>query len=67
MGLRLLVFWCKTPGCIMLHGPPQKELIDIIPPSLAVMPCDHGPTDLPRRFHGFLLRKVNPLCRRIPY
>jgi hypothetical protein len=50
----------------MLHGPPQKELIDLIPPSLAVMPYDYGPTDLPRRLHGFLLRKVNTLRRRIP-
>ena len=38
----------------MLHGPPQTDLIDIIPPSLAVMPADGGTTNLPRRLHGIL-------------
>ncbi len=62
----LMVRWGRTRACFTFHGPLQKELVDIIPPSLTVALCDHSPAHMPGCFHGFLLRRESAGRRRIP-
>jgi hypothetical protein len=67
MMILLLVRWGRTRACFMFHSPLQKELVDLIPPSLTVAPCDHSPAHMPGWFHGFLLRRESAGRRRIPW